>query len=215
MQLGVVNAAECRHRLPVGRRQRRPRRRHGFQFGVVNVAQHDDGESFALINLIGNGIHDVALYATDTMLTNLGFKLGGRHLYTSWAPATSRATGCPAGLADVHARHGALGHATSGSAGGSSADYGRLSYLELEATGTSVYPVWGMHANAPMVNALRLQAGVRLAPHIALLAGLAYNVAVGQESTDADLSLTGLDKVVHSGATTVRMYPGFVLGLQI
>ena len=56
---------------------------HGFQFGVVNVAKHDDGESFALINLIGNGIHDVSLFATDVMATNVGFKLGGRHLYTN------------------------------------------------------------------------------------------------------------------------------------
>jgi hypothetical protein len=79
----------------------------------------------------------------------------------------------------------------------------------------SIQPVWDWRDNAPMVSSLRLQAGVHLAPHIKLLAGLSYNVAIGQENTDADLSLTGLDRVIHSGSTTVRLYPGFVVGLQI
>ena len=60
------------------------RQRRGFQFGLVNVAKHDDGESFALVNIIGNGIHDVSLFATDIMVTNIGVKLGGRHLYTNF-----------------------------------------------------------------------------------------------------------------------------------
>ena len=57
-------------------------RNHGFQFGVVNIAAHDDGESLALLNLIGDGIHEASIYATEMMITNVGVKLGGRHLYT-------------------------------------------------------------------------------------------------------------------------------------
>ena len=30
-----------------------------------------------------DGVHEVALYATDTMLSNVAVKLGGRHLYTA------------------------------------------------------------------------------------------------------------------------------------
>ena len=83
MQLGVVNStlrSVSGFRLGVVNTARES---HGFSFGVVNVAKHDDGESFALINIIGNGIHDVSLFATDVMVTNVGFKLGGRHLYTN------------------------------------------------------------------------------------------------------------------------------------
>jgi hypothetical protein len=213
MQLGVVNATNDAAGFQLGV-VNVSRNFRGFQFGVINVAQKSEGESFALLNIIGNGIHDVALYSTDTMLTNLGVKLGSRHFFTELGGSYQPGDGLPAG-SQTYTRGTARWGTNYGLGWRFLADYGRLSYVELEATGTSLYPAWGWHDNAPMVNALRLQAGVRLAPHIALLAGLSYNVAIGQESTDADLSLTSLDRVVHSGTTTVRMYPGFILGLQI
>ena len=51
----------------------------------VIEAARDDGESFAVLSLIGNGIHYVALFATDALLSNVAIKLGGRHLYTSFS----------------------------------------------------------------------------------------------------------------------------------
>ena len=72
-----------------------------------------------------------------------------------------------------------------------------------------------MNGNGPMLNSLRLQAAIHLAPHVALRAGVAANVVVGQEGRDLDLSLGGPQDVIHSGRTTVRIYPGFVAGLEI
>jgi hypothetical protein len=198
-QFGVVNVA---------------RRFSGFQFGVVNVAQKSDGESFGVINVIGNGIHDVALYSTDTMLTNLGFKLGSRHFFTELGAGFQPGDGLAAGSQSYSRGTGRWG-SIFGIGWRFLLDAGRLQHLELEATGANIYPVWGAHENAPLVSALRLQASVSLAPHISLLAGLSYNVMVGQNGSDADLSVSGLENVVHSGMTTVRMYPGFLVGLQI
>jgi hypothetical protein len=62
---------------------------------------------------------------------------------------------------------------------------------------------------------LRLQAGLRLAPLVTLLAGAGVNVAVAQDGKDLDLSRGGPQSELHSGATTVRIYPGLLLGLQI
>jgi hypothetical protein len=92
---------------------------------------------------------------------------------------------------------------------------GRLEALEIEANGTSIFPAWHVNENAAQVNALRVTGVVRLVPHLALLAGVACNVAVGQDGRDADLSLAGPQSVMHDGQTTVRIYPGFVAGLQM
>jgi hypothetical protein len=213
MQLGVVNYAEEGAGLRFGVVNVAHRTR-GLQFGVVNVATEDDGESFAIFNLVGNGIHDVAAYATDAMATNLAVKLGGRHLFTSLGAAYQPGTEVPAGT-DTFSRSTARWGAALGIGWRLGVTAGRLEGLEVEANGMSVYRAWGVSGHPPMLDALRVTALVRLAPHFALLAGVSGNVAVAQRGTDLDLSLGGPEKVVHDGATTVRIYPGLLLGLQI
>ena len=92
---------------------------------------------------------------------------------------------------------------------------GRLEALELEAHGMNVYRAWSASGTPTMLNALRLTADVRLAPHVSLIAGVSGNVVVGEQNKDLDLSLGGPQRVVHDGGTTVRIYPGFLAGLQI
>jgi Caspase domain len=214
MQLGVVNVTDDGGGFRFGV-VNVARRTHGFQFGVVNVAKQDDGESFALVNAIGNGIHDFAVYATDAMLTNVGFKLGGRHLYTELD------VGYQPGDALSGTGPDRFGRGTRRWSTGLGIGWrfpllaGPLQSLDLEAHGQSVNETWKLTGNPPMLNALRVMANVRLAPHVTLLAGVAGNIVVGQEGTDLDLSLGGPEKVIRDGATTVRIYPGFLLGLQI
>jgi hypothetical protein len=187
---------------------------HGFSFGVVNVAKHEDGESFALINIVGNGIHDVSLFTTDVMLTNIGFKIGGRHLYTNliagYQPGDALAPGLEHFTADT--KRFATG---AGIGWRQPIEYGRLAFGEIEADWLEVRPVWDWTQNAPQVSSLRLQAGVRLAPYITLLAGAGVNVSVATDGKDVDLGRGTPQSVFHSGATTVRIYPGLLLGLQI
>jgi hypothetical protein len=213
LQLGVVNYAGDGGGLRFGV-VNVARRTRGLQFGVVNVATEDDGESFAIINVVGNGIHDVAAYATDAMLTNLAFKLGGRHLFTSLGAAYQPGTEVPAGT-ETFSRSAARWGAALGIGWRLGVTEGRLEGLEVEANGMSVYRAWGVSEHAPMLDALRVTALFRLAPHFELLAGLAGNVVVAQRGTDLDLSLGGPQHVAHDGATTVRIFPGFLLGLQI
>jgi hypothetical protein len=213
MQLGVVNVVDDGGGLRFGV-VNVARKTRGFQFGVVNVAEHDDGESFAVINAIGNGIHDVAFYATDTMLTNLAFKLGGRHLYTSLGAGYRPGDAVPSSAATL-SRGDARWGPTFGLGWRLAVPAGRLEALEIEANGTSVFRAWGVNENPPMLDALRVTGLVRLAPHLSLLAGVSGNVVIGQEGHDLDLSLGGPERIIHDGRTTVRIYPGFILGLQI
>jgi hypothetical protein len=213
MQLGVVNVVDegTGFRFGVVNVARKSR---GFQFGVVNVAKEADGESFALLSFIGNGIHNVAFYATDTMLTNLVFKLGGRHLYTAigagYQPGDKVASGTMS-LSRDDARWGSI----FGIGWRFGLDAGRLTALEIEASGMNVYRAWGASGDAPMLNTLRVTGHVRLAPYATLIAGVGANVVVAQDGHDLDLSLGGPESVMHSGQTTVRIYPGLLLGLQI
>jgi len=213
-QLGVVNASRFSasgFRLGVVNASRD---HHGFQFGVVNVARHDDGESFALINLIGNGIHNVSLFATDVMATNIGFKLGGRHLYTNLIAGYQPGDELAAGPERFSA--GTRRFATGAGIGWRfPIERGPLAYAELEADWLEVRPVWKWIDNAPSISSLRLQAGLRLAPYVVLLAGAGVNVAVATDGRDLDLGLNVGQSVQHSGTTTVRIYPGLLVGLQI
>jgi hypothetical protein len=212
MQLGVVNSVDEGTGLRFGV-VNVARKTRGFQFGVVNVATEDDGESFALINLIGNGIHDVAVTASDVFLTNLAFKLGGRHLYTSLGAGYQPGDTVPEGSLTI-SRGSARWGGSLGIGWRLGVPWGRLEALEIEANGSNVFRAWSANGTPTMVNALRVTGLVRVAPHLSLLAGVAWNVMVGQNGRDADLAL-GPQTVIHDGQTTVRMYPGFVAGVQL
>jgi caspase domain-containing protein len=213
MQLGVVNSVDDGGGMRFGV-VNVARSTRGFQFGVVNVATHDDGESFALVNIIGNGIHDVAIYGTDAMLTNLAFKLGGRHMFTSLGASYQPGDASPAGSKTI-SRGDARWGADLGLGWRFPVVAGRLEALELEAHSTNMYRAWSASLTPATLNALRLTANVRLAPHVSLIAGVSGNVVVGPQNKDLDLSLGGPQRVVHDGGTTVRIYPGFLAGLQI
>jgi hypothetical protein len=198
-QLGVVNAAK---------------QTSGFQLGVVNVASHDDGESFALLNLIGNGIHDVALYGTDALATNVGLKLGGRHLFTSFSfsyqPGDDVAPG-PFRLVSGSRRWGYGG----GLGWRLPLGVGPLDHLDLEAVTSNVAPALSSTDQSVMVNTARATLAISVAPYTTVLVGVGANVVVGTDGRDFTGPLSSWGGTYHDGATTVHLYPAFLLGLQI
>jgi len=213
LQLGVVNVAgdSTGGRLGVINVARRTA---GFSVSVVNVAEHDDGESYALINLVGNGIHEAALFSTDSTLSNFAFKLGGRHLYTllgiGYQPGDDLAPG------PQHYGRGTRHWALEGGLGWRfRTGAGPLTQLDLEAVNTTIQSDLGAVDSKPQVASLRLVAGLHLAPYMTLIAGVGGNVAIATQGTDVDLGFGLPQSVSHSGGTTVRIYPGFIIGLQI
>jgi hypothetical protein len=166
------------------------------------------------LSLIGNGIHDLAFYATDAMLTNMVVKLGGRHLYTSLGGGYQPGDSVSSGTMTL-SRGDALWGYIVGVGWRLGLDAGPLTALEIEADGMNVQRAWGFNEDAPSLDSLRVTGRVRLAPYASLLVGVGANVVVAQKGRDLDLSLGGPESVMHSGQTTVRIYPGFLLGLQI
>lgn len=213
-QVGVVNAASEVTGAQVGVINLASRGR-GFSFGVINVAQEHDGEAFGLLTLVGDGIHNVAVYSTETMLSNVAVKLGTRHLYTSWMIGyhPGEATGGDDGRYSADSRRLGVGFGV-----GYRFDLGgrRLRFLELEANGITVGSKLDAFADdAPLLTAARVVVGVQLAQHLTLIAGISENVTVATGGRDLDVSRGGLDKVMRNGNTTVRMFPGLLLGVQL
>jgi hypothetical protein len=212
-QIGVINAAGEAEGLRLGV-VNAARRTRGFSLGVINVAPHDDGESFGVLSFIGNGIHDVYAYATDIMVTNVGIKLGSRHLYTSFGvgyqPGDDLAPG-----SDTFVR-GSRRYGFEGSVGWRfPLERGLLSYLEVEAADVNLRSHLGVSGDWPQVASLRLLAGLRLAPDFAVVAGAGVNTTIGTGGRDVDVGLGLPENVSSDGRTTVRVYPGFLIGLQI
>jgi hypothetical protein len=214
LQLGAVNVAGETAGLQVGA-VNVARHARGFQLGVINVVDEHDGEAFGVLTFARNGIHDVRLYTSDTMASNLAVQLGTRHLYTSLAlgfhPGSEADQSGPVRLTRGTRRFGAgfgVGWRVP------IAD-SRFEMIELEASGMNVVSKLGDDDNPPIVAALRLQTALRLLPHLALFGGPSLNVAVGWSQRDADLGFGVLERVQRSGEGTVRIYPGFVAGVQM
>jgi Caspase domain len=213
-QIGVVNAAGRLDGSSIGVFNF-AREVHGFQLGVVNIAaRQEDGESLALINLVGNGIHEATVFATDVMAMNAAVKFGGRHLYTSLGVGFQPGDDLPAGTTSQYSRGTHRQGWEVGLGWRFPVERGRLSYLELEADQVTIVTGWSAPEQAPMVNSLRLNAGLRLFKDLVLLAGAGVNVAVATDGNDANIGLIP-GSVSRSGQTTVRIYPGLLLGFQI
>jgi hypothetical protein len=212
-QIGVVNLASAADGFRLGV-VNVAHETHGFQFGVINVAAHDDGESFAVLSLIGNGIHDVALFATDALLSNVGIKLGGRHLYTSFSFSYQPGDDVEAGA--VHLSSGSRRWGFGGGFGWRQPlRLGPLQSVDIEAVTNTLAPTLEASDQGVMLNTARATLAFGIAPHTALLVGAGVNVVVAPSNRDFDGTFAGWGGTYHDGATTVRLYPGFLLGLQI
>ena len=212
-QIGLVNVASAADGFRLGVVNVAHETR-GFQLGIVNVAARDDGESFALLNLIGNGIHDVALFATDAMLSNVGIKLGGRHLYTSLS--FSYQPGDDLGAGPAHLVSGSRRWGYGGGVGWRfPLRIGPLEQLDVEAVTTTVASQLSSPGNNVMLNTARATLSIGVAPHTSVLVGVGANVVVATHQQDFTGPLAGWGPTYHDGATTVHLYPGLLLGLQL
>jgi hypothetical protein len=211
-QLGVVNVAK---------------HSHGFTFGVINVAREHDGESFGLVNIIGNGIHDVAAYATESMLSNVELKLGSRRVYTSFIFGYQPGDALVAGTTPQRFARGNRRYALGLGAGfRQPLQVGRLRFVEIEVSALNVEPGFRSGSDdsgfsfdfgndAPLLASTRAIVGVELYRGLTAIAGLSMNAGIAWGGRDLDVGPGFLQRSDTSGQTTVRQYPGLLLGLEI
>jgi hypothetical protein len=186
----------------------------GFQFGVVNVIDDADGEAFGVLTFAGNGRHTATVFTSDTMAANVAVQLGTRHFYTSLGAGFSPGDDLMGTDQQFKRSTKRVGY-SFGLGWRFPVELGRLESLDLEASGMNLYNGFKWDGDRPIVASLRLQAAVRLAPHLALYGGPGVNVGVGWSNRDPDVGFGFLQWTGHDGETTVHIYPGFAVGLMI
>jgi hypothetical protein len=193
----------------------------GGQLGVLNLARHSRGFTAGVLNLIGDGIHSVAAYATESMVGNLSLKLGSRHLYTAFQFAFQ--PGNDLASDSEHYKYGTQRFGFGLALGWRQPlAYARFRYLEVEAGTLSIrhhfsndsYGLSSDDDDPPLLGSLRVQTGIEIGAGLHAIVGVSYNVAIGWHGRDLDLTPNFLQTVQHSGQTTVREYPGLVAGIQ-
>ena len=213
-QLGVVNVAadETGAQLGVANVARRSR---GFKLGVINVASEHDGDTIGLVNVIGNGIHDVAVYATDTMLSNVELQLGSRHIYTSYIFGYQPGDGLSGtGPEQFHRGTRRIGYGL-GLGYRQPLALGPVRFLAIEASAMSIVSDFSSASNTPLWASTRAVVGIQILPGLSAIAGISDNATIAWDGKGLDIGTGFLESVSHSGTTTVRHYPGLLLGLQI
>ncbi len=182
-QIGVVNVAGD------GR---------GVQIGVVNVAEHFEGLRLGLFNISKDTIYRPSAWTGETSPLEVGFKMQDGSVYTLVTAGARSFT--------------SAGPWTFGYGLGGEIAFGRF-FVDIDATAMSVHLNHGF-ANAKLLPVrLRVTAGVRILPRIAIFGGVAGTVAIDFDQP------AGLDlyapKWAKRVSNDIAIWPGFVLGLEI
>jgi hypothetical protein len=189
LQLGVVNMG---------------RKVHGLQLGVINLADSVDGASIGLLNLVGDGYHSLALWSSDLLPTNIGVKLGSRHVYTMFGFGVGQAN-------DEKALYG-----SSFGLGVHTNNFAERFFADIDVVGTHFMRSGDWSFNNQAMGSFRAVVGYQLFQHLAITAGPTYNVYVRRtDGADHTPGLGWLESTNVDGNYQVRRFPGFLLGLQI
>jgi hypothetical protein len=184
--------------------------------GAINVARSSSGgESLAVINLVGDGVHDLALYATEAFWSNLALDLGSRHLYTRWiasyqpgtapAPSTARLSG--------GARRFGFG---VGVGWRFPLSYSRVPAIDLESALSTVHSSPDTDWATPIiVYSLRGLLHIALHGAFAAFVGPSINLSVAPSGSDVEPTIPDPRLTASAGAKIVSAYPGFVAGVEM
>lgn len=177
----------------------------GTQVGILNVARELDGEAVGILSFVGGGQAHVQAWASDVALTNVGVKLGGRHIYSLLT------VGYSPSLNEDRRRY------VMGAGLGGHIPAGRF-FVDVDLVGSTIHTKRLFEDTDHVLGQLRLMAGWQVARHFAVFGGVTANTLVTWDDSDRWREL-GIGPqwrhVADEGRTTVRMWPGLLAGVQI
>ena len=170
----------------------------GFQLGVVNVSESISGAPIGIFSFVKNNPPRLQFWSSDTEIANIGLRLGSRRIYNLL-------------MAGIQPYEDPIRWYFGIGIGGHIPLNERL-FLNVDAISQNVHYDW-WEDGVNLLNKLRLGVGWQQNKHFAIIGGLAFNVFVSDERDGSDIAY-GLDTAIESGDTTVRLWPGFFLGMQ-
>jgi hypothetical protein len=89
-------------------------------------------------------------------------------------------------------------------------------FFALEVTGMSIMSDFATSQdNTPLLASTRVVLGLEIVRGVTAIAGISENTTIAWGGRDLDIGSGFLESVTHDGTTTLRHYPGLLLGLQI
>ena len=186
-QIGVVNIA---------------RKMKGTQIGVLNYADELDGAPVGIFSFVRKGQIHVDLWASETSIANMALKTGSKHFYsilaTGFHPSDPYRFSYGVGIG---------GHIPHGSR-----------FVNVEALSFQVYEDiaeadrWNDKIH--LISKLRLIGGWEINPRFSAFAGLTLNVFVSEVNDGEHIAIASFYEYNDADKRWVRMWPGFVAGIQ-
>ncbi|MDD5223084.1 MAG: caspase family protein [bacterium] len=169
----------------------------GASIGIINVAQEVNGASIGLINYAGNGILEPTIWASDTSLFNIGLKMGSRHFYGILGSGTH-----PFGSQEY----------SSAIVGFGSHLESKPAWIDIDLLYERLYADYVESDDIDFISKFQVSVGHRILDQLSLYAGPTLNFLCSEVRDGAGL---GLNFWSHTdGDRNLRLFPGFVLGLQ-
>ncbi len=186
LQLGLVNVATGKVR--------------GAQIGLVNVADDVEGAPIGIVSWVRKGMLHGQVWGSDTALSNVGLQIGSRHIYSLVSASVTPSEGKTRWMAGV----GLGGHLPITETVWSSLDVSALAVGRGDDTDGD-----------PALVRLRLSFGWQASDHLGVFGGPALNVYSSGKDDGKDLVLGGPSYAETRSGRTVRLWPGFFLGVRI
>lgn len=184
-QIGVVN---------IGRKV------EGAQVGVVNYAEELSGVPVGVFSFVRKGRLNVDVWGSETAPMNIGLKTGGKYVYGILAVGTQPFSDLSRWFPGV----GIGGHIPFGS-----------KFVNVEALSFQINEGEAWTDETHVLNKFRLIGGWQVQPRLAVFAGVTLNVFVSQVNDGDHIAIGSFyDSVNDDGDRWVRMWPGFVAGVQ-
>ncbi|WNG26764.1 caspase family protein [Cystobacter fuscus] len=174
----------------------------GTQVGLINVADEVHGAPVGLLSFVKQGQLHLELWSSDIHLTNVGVKLGGRHVYSTFV-----------GGFDPTDR---LQRFSLGFGLGAHIPLGTRFWVDVDAVGSSVHLLREPFAGNNLLAQARAMVGFQILPRLAVFAAPTYNVyfAFLPEERRDMTRFTARERPLGNGGS-MQYWPGIQLGLRI
>lgn len=186
LQAGVVNVTTGRVR--------------GVQLGLVNYAQHVDAP-IGLLSIVADGQIHADVWGSDATPAAVALRVGSQYVYNLFAVATNP-------IGDDAKWMLGLG------IGGHIPLAGEQWFLDIDALGWHITRGNRFNTELDLLAQLRVTAGYRFAPRLAVFAGAQANALASRVADGADWRLGGAWTDTVSGAQ-VAIWPGFLAGIRL
>jgi hypothetical protein len=173
----------------------------GAQVGVVNLADEHNGAPIGIFSFVRKGQIHVDLWASDTSAANIALKTGSKHVYSILAMSYQPSFGD-----DPYRWSPGIGI-------GGHIPLGGPKFVNIEALSFHISEDDGWTDELHDISKLRLIGGWEVDPRFSLFAGVTLNVFVSRINDGRHIAMGSLyDR--RGDSTWVRMWPGFVAGIQ-